>query len=60
LTAVLRDPRMSRDPRRSERVVPAMLARLPGLEPGPQPPVRRDTVTLRGLASLPVTFRAPG
>jgi len=51
---------MSRDPRRSERVVPAMLARLPGLEPGPQPPVRRDTVTLRGLASLPVTFRAPG
>jgi pimeloyl-[acyl-carrier protein] synthase len=40
--------------------IPAMLARLPGLEPGPRPPVRRDTVTLRGLASLPVTFRAQG
>jgi pimeloyl-[acyl-carrier protein] synthase len=40
--------------------IPAMLARLPGLELGPGPPVRRDTVTLRGLASLPVTFRAPG
>jgi cytochrome P450 len=40
--------------------IPAMLARLPGLELGPRPPVRRDTVTLRGLASLPVTFRAPG
>jgi pimeloyl-[acyl-carrier protein] synthase len=40
--------------------IPAMLARLPGLEPGPGPPLRRDTVTLRGLASLPVTFRVPG
>jgi pimeloyl-[acyl-carrier protein] synthase len=40
--------------------IPALLARLPGLELGPEPPVRRDTVTLRGLASLPVTFRAPG
>ncbi len=39
--------------------IPALLARLPGLELGPQPPVRRDTVTLRGLASLPVTFLAP-
>jgi cytochrome P450 len=39
--------------------IPAMLARLPGLELGLAPPVRRDTVTLRGLASLPVTFRAP-
>ena len=38
--------------------IPALLARLPGLEPGPEPPVRRDTVTLRGLASLPVTFPA--
>jgi pimeloyl-[acyl-carrier protein] synthase len=37
----------------------ALLARLPGLELGPRPPVRRDTVTLRGLASLPVTFPAP-
>jgi pimeloyl-[acyl-carrier protein] synthase len=37
----------------------ALLARLPDLELGPQPPVRRDTVTLRGLASLPVTFAAP-
>jgi pimeloyl-[acyl-carrier protein] synthase len=36
----------------------ALLARLPGLELGPRPPVRRDTVTLRGLASLPVTFPA--
>jgi pimeloyl-[acyl-carrier protein] synthase len=40
--------------------IPALLARLPGLELGPEPPVRRDTVTLRGLAGLPVTFRAPG
>jgi pimeloyl-[acyl-carrier protein] synthase len=40
--------------------IPALLARLPGLELGPGPPVRRDTVTLRGLASLPVTFRASG
>jgi pimeloyl-[acyl-carrier protein] synthase len=39
--------------------IPAMLARLPGLTLGPAPPVRRDTVTLRGLTSLPVTFRAP-
>jgi pimeloyl-[acyl-carrier protein] synthase len=37
--------------------IPALLARLPGLELA-GPPVRRDTVTLRGLASLPVTFRA--
>ena len=36
----------------------ALLARLPGLELGPEPPVRRDTVTLRGLSSLPVTFPA--
>jgi hypothetical protein len=36
--------------------IPALLGRLPGLQPGPEPPVRRDTVTLRGLASLPVTF----
>jgi pimeloyl-[acyl-carrier protein] synthase len=40
--------------------VSALLARLPDLELGPRPPVRRDTVTLRGLASLPVTFSAPG
>jgi pimeloyl-[acyl-carrier protein] synthase len=40
--------------------IPAMLARLPGLALGPAPPVRRDTVTLRGLSSLPVTFQAPG
>jgi hypothetical protein len=40
--------------------IPAMLARLPGLELGRQPPVRRATVTLRGLASLPVAFRAAG
>jgi pimeloyl-[acyl-carrier protein] synthase len=40
--------------------IPAMLTRLPGLELGRQPPVRRATVTLRGLASLPVAFRAPG
>jgi pimeloyl-[acyl-carrier protein] synthase len=40
--------------------IPALLARLPGLALGPQPPVRRDTVTLRGLASLPVTFQAAG
>ena len=39
--------------------IPALLARLPSLELGPGPPTRRDTVTLRGLASLPVTFRAP-
>ncbi len=39
--------------------ISALLARLPGLELGPQPPVRRDTVTLRGLASLPVTFPVP-
>lgn len=39
--------------------IPALLARLPGLGLGPQPPVRRDTVTLRGLASLPVTFPTP-
>jgi cytochrome P450 len=37
--------------------IPALLARLPGLELA-GPPVRRDTVTLRGLTSLPVTFRA--
>jgi pimeloyl-[acyl-carrier protein] synthase len=37
--------------------IPALLARLPGLELGPGQPVRRDTVTLRGLASLPVTFQ---
>jgi pimeloyl-[acyl-carrier protein] synthase len=40
--------------------IPAMLARLPGLAQGPGPPLRRDTVTLRGLSSLPVTFQAPG
>ena len=40
--------------------IAALLARLPGLRLGPQPPVRRDTVTLRGLASLPVTFGPPG
>jgi pimeloyl-[acyl-carrier protein] synthase len=34
----------------------ALLARLPGLELGPGAPVRRDTVTLRGLSSLPVSF----
>jgi cytochrome P450 len=39
--------------------IPALLGRLPGLELGPAPPVRRDTVTLRGLASLPVTFAIP-
>jgi pimeloyl-[acyl-carrier protein] synthase len=39
--------------------IPALLGRLPGLELGPEPPVRRDTVTLRGLASLPVTFPTP-
>jgi pimeloyl-[acyl-carrier protein] synthase len=39
--------------------IPALLARLPGLELGERPPVRRDTVTLRGLASLPVSFQAP-
>jgi cytochrome P450 len=38
--------------------IPALLTRLPGLELAPQPPVRRDTVTLRGLASLPITFPA--
>jgi pimeloyl-[acyl-carrier protein] synthase len=37
----------------------ALLARLPGLELGPGSPVRRDTVTLRGLTSLPVTFPIP-
>jgi pimeloyl-[acyl-carrier protein] synthase len=37
----------------------ALLARLPGLALGPEAPVRRDTVTLRGLASLPVSFPAP-
>jgi cytochrome P450 len=37
--------------------IPALLARLPGLELA-GPPVRRDTVTLRGLASLPLAFRA--
>jgi pimeloyl-[acyl-carrier protein] synthase len=36
--------------------IPALLERLPGLELGPEPPVRRDTVTLRGLSSLPATF----
>jgi pimeloyl-[acyl-carrier protein] synthase len=40
--------------------IPALLARLPDPELGPNPPVRRDTVTLRGLASLPITFRASG
>jgi pimeloyl-[acyl-carrier protein] synthase len=40
--------------------IPALLARLPGLALGPRPPARRDTVTLRGLASLPVTFPALG
>jgi hypothetical protein len=40
--------------------IPALLARLPGLELGPGQPVRRDTVTLRGLASLPVTFQPTG
>jgi pimeloyl-[acyl-carrier protein] synthase len=38
----------------------ALLARLPGLELGPRPPVRRDTVTLRGLSSLPVTVSPVG
>jgi pimeloyl-[acyl-carrier protein] synthase len=37
----------------------ALLARLPGLELGPGAPVRRDTVTLRGLESLPVSFPVP-
>jgi cytochrome P450 len=40
--------------------IPALLARLPSLELGPGQPVRRDTVTLRGLASLPVTFQPTG
>ena len=40
--------------------IPALLARLPGLELGPGQPVRRDTVTLRGLTSLPVTFQPTG
>jgi cytochrome P450 len=40
--------------------IPALLARLPELTLGPEPPARRDTVTLRGLASLPVTFRPVG
>ncbi|HEY2959659.1 MAG TPA: cytochrome P450 [Actinomycetota bacterium] len=39
--------------------IPALLGRLPGLELAGAP-VRRDTVTLRGLSSLPVTFRATG
>jgi cytochrome P450 len=39
--------------------IPAVLERLPGLELGGTP-VRRDTVTLRGLSSLPVTFQAEG
>jgi pimeloyl-[acyl-carrier protein] synthase len=39
--------------------ISAMLARLPGMELGPEPPVRRDTVTLRGLSSLPVSFPVP-
>jgi hypothetical protein len=29
------------------------------MELGPEPPVRRDTVTLRGLSSLPVSFPVP-
>jgi cytochrome P450 len=37
--------------------IPALLARLPDLRLGPRPPVLRDTVTLRGLASLPVSFQ---
>jgi pimeloyl-[acyl-carrier protein] synthase len=37
----------------------ALFTRLPGLELGREPPVRRDTVTLRGLSSLPVTFPVP-
>jgi cytochrome P450 len=37
----------------------AMLERLPGMELGPAAPVRRDTVTLRGLSSLPVSFPLP-
>jgi cytochrome P450 len=40
--------------------IPALLARLPGLELGPGQPVRRDTVTLRGLASLPLRFQPTG
>ena len=40
--------------------ISALLERLPGLELGPGAPVRRDTVTLRGLSSLPVTFPVPG
>src|SRR6266540_2480899 len=39
--------------------IPALLQRLPDLELGGTP-VRRDTVTLRGLSSLPVTFQAKG
>ncbi len=39
--------------------IPALLGRLPGLELGGTP-VRRDTVTLRGLSSLPVTFDGGG
>lgn len=39
--------------------IPALLERLPRLELGGIP-VRRDTVTLRGLSSLPVTFQAKG
>jgi cytochrome P450 len=39
--------------------ISAMLERLPGMELGPEPPVRRDTVTLRGLSSLPVSFPVP-
>jgi cytochrome P450 len=37
--------------------IPALLARLPDLELT-GPPARRDTVTLRGLASLPVSSPA--
>ena len=39
--------------------VPALLERMPDLELAGAP-VRRDTVTLRGLSSLPVTFQATG
>jgi hypothetical protein len=39
--------------------IPALLGRLAGLELAGAP-VRRDTVTLRGLSSLPVRFQAKG
>jgi cytochrome P450 len=44
----------------AQAALTALLRRFPGLAPGTSPPAWRDTVTLRGLATLPVRLDASG